>query len=146
MTTTNNPRPTCAAKSAWGCPTHAPGHMEAGKPDDRLTQRFEYLRKININAFAVEKEIWSRETFGEGQRTEGVVKHIQKELEEILAAPDDPTEWVDVILLGMDGFWRAGGESALLFEALRAKQDINYARKWEPRRDGEPTFHVKEPA
>lgn len=27
----NNPCPTCAEKSAWGCPVHAPKHMEAGK-------------------------------------------------------------------------------------------------------------------
>lgn len=30
-----NPCPTCAANSAWGCPQHAPKHMEAGrKPAD----------------------------------------------------------------------------------------------------------------
>lgn len=111
-----------------------------------MRDRINYLEQCNVNVFACEKELWSRETFGEGERTEGVVKHIQKELEEILAAPHDLTEWVDVMLLAMDGFWRAGGNSALLLEALKAKQEINYQRKWGPNRPGEPTFHVKESA
>jgi hypothetical protein len=51
---------------------------------------------------------FSLRTFGPGQRTHGVLDHIRKELAEIEAKPADLTEWVDVILLALDGAWRAG--------------------------------------
>jgi hypothetical protein len=35
---------------------------------------------------------FSEKTFGPGQRSQGVVDHIRKELEEILAKPDDLEE------------------------------------------------------
>lgn len=73
---------------------------------------------------------WSRETFGPALRTRGVLDHITKELREINADPHDLSEWVDVIILAMDGFWRHGGKASDLFGALLAKQHKNMARTW----------------
>lgn len=53
---------------------------------------------------------FSQRTFGPGARAQGVVDHIRKELCEIEADPTDLTEWVDVVLLALDGAWRAGYE------------------------------------
>ena len=52
---------------------------------------------------------FSRATFGTGNRTEGVSDHIRKELKEIASErPEDrPEEWVDVVLLALDGLWRS---------------------------------------
>lgn len=73
---------------------------------------------------------WSARTFGPGCRTLGVTAHIEKELAEIRAKPHDLSEWVDVIILAMDGYWRHGGDPQTLMTALQAKQDKNFARKW----------------
>ena len=73
---------------------------------------------------------WSRATFGPGTRAMGLVDHIRKELAEIEAAPGDLGEWVDVIILAIDGAWRSGAEPADIIAALKAKQARNEARTW----------------
>jgi len=73
---------------------------------------------------------WSRETFGPALRTKGVIDHIRKELREIEQDPHDLSEWIDVVILAMDGFWRHGGEASALLPALVAKQRKNMARTW----------------
>ena len=90
---------------------------------------------------------WSRRTFGAGKRTIGITKHIEKELREIRQDPDDLMEWIDVLILAMDGYWRAGGKPSDLAELLREKQRINFARTWPaPQSKDEATEHVREPA
>lgn len=73
---------------------------------------------------------WSRQTFGPGRRTLGVLDHIRKELAEIEANPLDVGEWVDVIILAFDGAWRAGWEPRQIIDAIKAKQQRNEARVW----------------
>lgn len=73
---------------------------------------------------------WSEETFGPGPRTAGVVDHIRKELEEIEADPADLSEWIDVVLLALDGAWRAGHSPQAIVRALEDKQRKNEARDW----------------
>jgi hypothetical protein len=73
---------------------------------------------------------WSARTFGNGRRTLGVTKHIEKEIAEIREKPDDLSEWVDVIILAMDGYWRHGGTPESLLADMQAKQDKNFARTW----------------
>lgn len=73
---------------------------------------------------------WSRETFGPGHRSKGVVDHIRKELVEIEAEPLDLTEWVDVVILALDGAWRTGATPLEIAEAIEAKQSRNENREW----------------
>ena len=73
---------------------------------------------------------WSSEKFGPAFRTKGVLDHIRKELTEIERDPRDLSEWVDVIILAMDGFWRHGGKASDLLPALLEKQRKNMARSW----------------
>ena len=73
---------------------------------------------------------FSERTFGPGARTAGVCDHIRKELREIEAAPADITEWVDVILLALDGAWRSGATPEGIAAAILAKQTKNEAREW----------------
>lgn len=73
---------------------------------------------------------FSERTFGPGRRTKGVVDHIRKELVEIEADPDDLNEWIDVVILGLDGAWRTGAEPQQILNALLAKQIKNEGRKW----------------
>lgn len=73
---------------------------------------------------------WSKLTFGPHTRTAGIVNHIRKELVEVQADPYDLKEWVDIITLAMDGYWRHGGTYDGLLNDLQDKQDINFGRKW----------------
>jgi hypothetical protein len=73
---------------------------------------------------------FSEKTFGPGARTKGVIDHIRKELNEIEHDPSDISEWIDVVILGLDGAWRAGFAPEQIIEALVAKQDKNEARTW----------------
>ena len=91
---------------------------------------------------------FSREAFGPPERgTEGIVKHIRKELEEIEADPNDLEEWIDVIILGMDGAWRSGFSPREVAEALVQKMDKNERRSWPDYNgvpEGEPIEHIRE--
>ena len=62
----------------------------------------------DLVAHIYRQRAFSLETFGPGSRTKGVTDHIRKELEEVLEAPDDVEEWCDLLLLALDGAWRAG--------------------------------------
>jgi hypothetical protein len=73
---------------------------------------------------------FSVRTFGPGSRVAGVVDHIRKELNEIEAKPDDLSEWVDVVLLALDGAWRQGFIPEEIAQAIAEKQAKNEARRW----------------
>ena len=90
---------------------------------------------------------FSLKTFGPGMRTKGVCTHIRKELKEIEAKPTDIEEWIDVIILGFDGAWRAGWEPEDIVKALVDKQTKNEGRTWPDWRDhpeDKPIEHVRE--
>lgn len=73
---------------------------------------------------------WSEKTFGPGTRAAGIVDHIRKELLEIEADPGDLAEWVDVVILALDGAWRSGATPEQIIEAIKAKQTKNEGRVW----------------
>ena len=73
---------------------------------------------------------FSERTFGPGRRTAGVCDHIRKELIEIESAPEDVTEWIDVVILALDGAWRTGATPEQIISALVAKQTKNESRTW----------------
>lgn len=89
-------------------------------------------RDTALTDYLCRQRVWSKETFGPGKRTGGICEHIRKELLEIQADPTDVVEWIDVMILAMDGYWRAGGDPAHLMGALRVKQMKNFARTWPP--------------
>lgn len=81
---------------------------------------------------------FSEATFGPGARDNGIIDHIRKELIEIEAAPGDLEEWVDVVLLALDGAWRSGHTPEQIAEAIQAKQAKNENRDWPDWRTVEP--------
>jgi hypothetical protein len=84
---------------------------------------------INAETLRRQRE-FSEKTFGPGKRTKGVIDHIRKELNEIEADPTDLGEWIDVVILGLDGAWRAGWEPQQIIDAIIAKFRKNEARTW----------------
>jgi len=85
---------------------------------------------MNLIRHIERQRAFSQRTFGPGTRTEAIIDHIQKELKEIAAAPTDINEWVDVILLAIDGAWRAGYEPEYVAAAIAAKLAKNEVREW----------------
>lgn len=86
---------------------------------------------------------FSETTFGPGPRAAGVCDHIRKELIEIEAAPNDLLEWVDVILLALDGAWRAGHAPEAIAAAIEEKQTRNEARTWPDWRTAAPGVAIE---
>ena len=84
----------------------------------------------NLCSYLMRQKNWSKKTFGEGKRTVGICAHISKELHEICGDPHDLTEWIEVIILALDGYWRHGGDPDLIYCHLEAKQNINFGREW----------------
>lgn len=86
---------------------------------------------------------FSLRAFGNGQRTEGICKHIEKELSEIRANPADVDEWMDVVILAFDGAWRAGHSPKAIEHALGCKLKTNIGRQWpNPISEDEPCEHI----
>lgn len=88
------------------------------------------MTQFDFEAHLQRQREWSGRTFGPGPRTAGVVDHIRKELAEITAAPGDISEWIDVVILALDGAWRAGASPQDIIAELVAKQAKNEARVW----------------
>lgn len=86
---------------------------------------------------------FSLRAFGPGTRTQMVLDHIRKELLEVEGAPGDLTEWVDLVLLALDGAWRAGHEPEAIAQALADKQGTNELRRWPDWRNEDPAKAIE---
>lgn len=101
---------------------------------------FNLLHWLNVNI------PWSADTFGPGTCTEGVLKHIEEEIEEVRKDPTDISEWIDIVILALDGAWRAGASAEDICLALQNKQNKNMAREWPDWRQfkpDEPINHIR---
>lgn len=87
------------------------------------------MSKIIDAASLICQRLWSQNTFGPGYRP-GVIAHIEKELREIEADPTDVYEWVDVIILALDGAMRAGHRPQTIIDAYHSKMLENLLREW----------------
>lgn len=101
-------------------------YVTGGAEQDETLER-------SFAAYVRAQKEWSERTFGPGTREKGVIDHIRKELKEVAnaATPAEKlAEWIDIIILGIDGAWRTGATSEEVAEALSAKQAKNFARVW----------------
>lgn len=101
---------------------------------------------MNLEQHLLRQMAFSRATFGPGQRRAGVIDHIKKELDEIEEIPNDMArekEWVDVVILALDGMWRSlsfhddGRQrhqpdhvAEKVVNLIRNKQAVNEQRDW----------------
>ena len=93
---------------------------------------------FDLVAHLARQRAFSLRTFGPGMRLQGVLDHIRKELVEVEESGGALAEWVDVILLALDGAWRAGNQPEQIAEAIAAKQSKNEGRAWPDWRTVEP--------
>lgn len=94
-----------------------------------------------------DQRVWSRKTFGEGKRTEGILKHIEKEIAEVRSSATDQErmeELGDIVILALDGMWRLGFEPYQIWEWLDCKQRVNMERTYPfPVSENEPSEHIR---
>jgi hypothetical protein len=93
---------------------------------------------FDLVAHLYRQRAFSRATFGPGARTKGVLDHIRKEITEVERAPHALSEWVDLILLSLDGAWRAGHSPERIADYIEAKQSRNELRDWPDWRTADP--------
>ncbi len=88
--------------------------------------------QFNLIAHIAEQRAWSNRTFGpmEHRGTDGVIDHLRKEIEEVAASPDDLEEWIDVIMLAIDGALRSGNSPVQIADMLGLKLEKNQNREW----------------
>lgn len=96
---------------------------------------------MDLKQHLIRQMAFSHATFGPGTRTEGVTDHIKKELAEVAEANGSSDEWVDVVILALDGLTRqlayCNGERAdpdrvaeIACRMIEGKQTRNEARDW----------------
>ena len=96
---------------------------------------------MNLEQHLLRQMAFSHSTFGPGERTKGVIDHIKKELDEVESSDGSADEWVDVVILALDGLTRrlaycAGdrGDPQLIalnaWRMILSKQARNEGRVW----------------
>lgn len=111
----------------------------------RLAERRLLARAGELENLLRRQRDWSSRTFGpQGHEPAltGVIDHIEKELIEVRLCPMDKGEYIDGMLLNLDGYWRSGGTPEDLFDDIFGKQNINFKRKWDIPDDGTAPHHV----
>ncbi|MEM7776142.1 MAG: dATP/dGTP pyrophosphohydrolase domain-containing protein [Pseudomonadota bacterium] len=88
---------------------------------------------MDLIAHMKRQRAFSKATFGPGEHTNALCKSIGKKLDEIESAQARTTraeEFVDVVILALDGLWRTGLTPEEMVEAIEAKQMQNELRVW----------------
>ena len=121
------------------------GEPVCGKREDAIRVPDAHMPS-ELELFLDVQREWSRKTFGDSPRTTGILKHIELELDEIRAKPTDISEWIDVVILALDGAWRVGYSSQEIVTALYAKQRTLLTRNYPPpdqQTDDKPIEHIR---
>lgn len=114
------------------------------------------MTSLDLKHHLLRQMAFSRGAFGPGECRERVLNHITKEITEIREGDGDAAEWVDVVILGLDGLTRKllseglapNSAAQLAVEMIVEKQGRNEQRTWPDWRttpDDKPIEHVKEP-
>ena len=109
---------------------------------------------MDLKQHLLRQMAFSHATFGPGERTAGVIDHIRKELVEVETANGDSSEWVDVVILALDGLTRRlafcnGGRNnpesvaEMACGMIRGKQARNEARTWPDWRTADPNKAIE---
>jgi len=113
---------------------------EQAKQIERLKTR------PNLHGFIEVQRAFSLKTFGPENDKKRIISHIQKELAE-LDESGELIEWIDIILLALDGAWRGGASPQEISEAMDNKLRININREWpnwRTTKPGEPIEHIEQ--
>lgn len=104
---------------------------------------------LDLEQHLTRQMVFSRATFGPGERMNGVLDHMTKEIKEVRDANGDSAEWVDLVILALDGLTRRLWASSdyrkpaheIAETAVRmilGKQSRNELRDWPDWRTSDP--------
>jgi hypothetical protein len=115
---------------------------------------------LDLNKHLVKQIKFSKKTFGPASKGmgKGVIEHIREELEEIEDAGfNDLEEWIDVVILALDGAWRCAARAnpkasaeelaSMVTTMIEFKHKKNAKRTWPPWQEQDPDKaigHIKE--
>lgn len=98
---------------------------------------------MDFKQHLIRQMAWSHATFGPGDRSKGVIDHIRKEIKEVEESEGDAAEWVDIVILALDGLTRRLAFSTsdnarrdpnqvaqMACNMIEEKQTKNEARSW----------------
>lgn len=115
---------------------------------------------MDLKQHLLRQMAFSHATFGPGERTAGVIDHIKRELKEVELANGESSEWVDVVILALDGLTRrlafcySGGVrrdpeevAKIACDMIKNQQSRNEGRVWPDWRtvpEGQAIEHIRE--
>lgn len=105
--------------------------------------------RLDLAQYLLRQMAFSHATFGPGERRKGVIDHMKKELKEVEDGDGAAAEWVDLVLLALDGLTRRlayanggrGNPEEAADTAVRmivGKLGRNEARVWPDWRSADP--------
>ena len=105
----------------------------------------ESLGGDRVEKFWYAQKSWSESIFGLDSKRgpEGPLKHLEKEVKEILENPTDLLEYVDAFFLIIDATRRAGFNYHEFMSAVEYKLAINKRRKWGKSSSNDPVEHIR---
>lgn len=113
---------------------------------DEMNLKLNPAPAADIVGFLLDQCSFSAMTFGPGERLQGISDHIRKELNEVAMAspgPERQGEWIDVVMLALDGAWRSGMGPKTIFYGLQRKLEKNKARTWPDWRTADPNKAIE---
>lgn len=81
-----------------------------------------------LSAVLLDTLVWAKQTFPDST-AQTCAQHLRREVDELLVDPTDPLELADCAILVFDAAQRAGVD---MVTALKAKLEVNRARRWGP--------------
>lgn len=111
-----------------------------------MPYEFQHKAAVDFDDYLKRHMEWGFATFGtpaDGRGPRGPLDHLKKECAEIEADPFDKKEWIDAIILSIDGFIRAGGKPEEVLPMLFAKQAKNGLRNWPDWRGMDPNKAIE---
>lgn len=98
---------------------------------------------MDLKQHLIRQMAFSHATFGPGNRWEGIVDQIKKEIIELEESGGECEEWVDIVILALDGLTRSLAfslgnglrqnpniASQTAINMIAAKQTENESRQW----------------
>jgi hypothetical protein len=73
---------------------------------------------------------WADSVFGKDRRLDSILKHLKKEVEELIDEPFSVEEYADVGILWLNAASKAGYKVDDLYFAMIGKMMVNRSRKW----------------
>ena len=85
---------------------------------------------FDLISHLVRQHEFSINTFGPGKRVDSLLDHISKEIIEVHESAGALSEWIDIVILALEGALRSVDSALEVALALEAKQRVNEGRRW----------------